>query len=129
MLNIPLKDSIIFFRGDLIMGIEISGLEEFKDNLEKIQHNVENMSGEHTVKFTELFNESFMQRNTNFKSIEDMFEKSEFKVESNEDFKKIPDDKWDEYIQENTNFKDWKKMSEQAGEEYTKKKLDEAFDV
>lgn len=110
-------------------GFEISGLNEFQNDLKKIQNNVEKMSGKHEVKFIDLFDNNFMQRNTSFKSIEELFEKSGFKVETNEDFKKIPDDKWDKFIQDNTNFNDWKEMSDKAVEEYTKKKLDKAFNV
>ncbi|MFB3766582.1 MAG: hypothetical protein ACE14P_15240 [Methanotrichaceae archaeon] len=64
-----------------------------------------------------------MNKYTDYSSIDEMFDASGFKVESNEDFDKIPVDKLDKFIKEHTKFPTWEKMIGTAGEEYVIHKL------
>jgi hypothetical protein len=53
-----------------------------------------------------------------------MFERSGFKVESQEDFAAIPDEPWDDFIRSNTSFFNWREMLQAAGAAWAKSKLD-----
>jgi len=44
-----------------------------------------------------------------------MFERSGFKVESQEDFAAIPDEAWDDFICTNTSYFNWREMLQAAG--------------
>jgi len=95
--------------------------------LENLQRNIEKLSGEQKVTFDILFPTSFMRKHTQFDSINDMVNKSAFKVESEEDFKNIPDKEWDDYVREKTSFQSWNEMLSKAGEEYLGKQVQEAM--
>jgi len=69
-----------------------------------------------------------MTKYTQFKIIDDMVEKSPFKVESEEDFKNIPDKEWDKFVKERTSFQNWDEMLAKAGEEYYGKKVKERLE-
>ena len=91
--------------------------------LEKLQRKVDKLSKEQKVSFENLFSPSFMTKYTQFRSIDDMVDKSPFTVESEEDFKNIPDDEWSKFVQERTSFQSWDEMLSKAGEEYLGKQL------
>jgi len=78
---------------------------------------------QHDVPFYELLNNSFISRNSSFSSIEELFESSGFRIESQEDFEAIPDNEWNEFINKNTSFHNWKDMLNAAGEEWAKKQI------
>lgn len=75
------------------------------------------------VSFGELFNPAFMSSNTDFQSIEEMFERSGFKCDSMEDIAAIPDDEWDAFVSANTLFASWNDMRELAFGQFLKKSL------
>lgn len=60
-----------------------------------------------------------MTKYTTFNTIDEMFENSEFQVETAEDFKNIPDDEWDISINENTVFENLEDMQLKAFAERT----------
>jgi hypothetical protein len=103
--------------------IDTSGLEELKRKLKKIEENGEKLEGQNSVPFTEVFPVEFMKKYTEFSSIDDMFNKSPFKIDSDEDFAAIDDKKWDDFIKTSTKFQTWEKMQEEAAVEWTKKQL------
>jgi len=99
----------------------------FEDSLRKLrdlQRKAEQMDGEHSVTFTELFPDEFMLRNSEFPSVDSMFEGSGFKVESSEDFAAIPDEEWDVFIQERTRFASWDEMKNAAAQEWAMRRLE-----
>ena len=49
------------------------------------------------------------------------------KVESEEDFKNIPDKEWDDYVREKTSFQSWNEMLFKAGEDNLGKQVQEAM--
>ncbi len=102
---------------------EMKGLDEFQRKLDTLQKRIKNIDGEHAIPFSELFPQDFIRKNTTFQNIEDMFEHSGFTVNSQEDFKKIPDKEWDNFIASNTKFKNWKEMIDAASGEWIKKKI------
>jgi hypothetical protein len=105
------------------MAIRIDGLDEAKKRLEQLKQNAEGSSGEHTVPYFDLFAPEFMAEYTNFKSIDEMFQAGGFKIRSNEDLKKIPEDEWNGFIQKHTQFQEWDEMIKAAWKKYFVKKL------
>ncbi|MCJ7774435.1 MAG: hypothetical protein MUP22_15030 [Desulfobacterales bacterium] len=79
------------------------------------------LDDQHNVSLTELLNNTFISHHSTFSCIDDFFEASGFKIESREDFEAIPDDEWDQFINQNTSFNNWKEMLKAAGEEWVKK--------
>lgn len=67
------------------------------------------------VSFTDIFPPQFISEHSNFRTIEELFDKSGFKVESAEDFEAIPDNEWETFIIQNTNFSSWEDMQKSAG--------------
>lgn len=106
---------------------EIKGLDEIQKNLNKLTNEIEKISGPHNVTLNDLFPHEFMSKHTRFASIDDMVKKSPFKVESEEDFKNIPDEAWDVYVRESTPFNTWAEMQSKAAEEYFGKKAQKAI--
>ncbi len=72
-----------------------------------------------SISFADLFSPDFMANHTNFKTIQDLFKKSGYSVETEEDFKAIPDEEWEDFITENTSFESWKAMQLKAFEVFT----------
>ncbi|MDD5281482.1 MAG: hypothetical protein PHC37_02065 [Candidatus Omnitrophica bacterium] len=104
-------------------GFKMEGFDEFNKKLNNLQQNIENLKGEQEVSFNELFTQDFMKKNSRFKSLEDMFKQSGFVINSQEDFKKIPDEEWGNFITSNTKFKNWEEMYGAAINEWLKIKL------
>jgi hypothetical protein len=89
---------------------EISGLDAVRRSLDELRHRAEAISGEHEVSISELFPPDFMSAHTEFDSLQGMFSASGFRVETAEDFERIPDDQWDSFVQSHTEFGDWAEM-------------------
>jgi len=98
------------------------------EGLNRLQREIKRIPKQQEVSFEKLFSESFMSRYTKFKSINEMVDKSPFKVENEEDFKNIPDLEWDKYVKENTSFHNWEEMLSKAGEEYLGKQVKSEID-
>jgi hypothetical protein len=101
----------------------MEGFDELERALNNLSSKAEELNGEHRVPFTELFNEAFMRQYTSCATVQDLFDKSGFTIENQEDFARIPDDEWDAYIQNVTQFADWKSMMDAAAKEYLRTKL------
>jgi hypothetical protein len=93
----------------------------FDDFSKKFEKKVKEASG--PVNLEVLFNEGFMQRYTKVGNIQEFFDKSPFKLETEEDFDKIDEAELDIYVSEQTTFGSWDKMKGKAGEEYLSRKL------
>lgn len=91
--------------------------------IEQLKKNLESIEGQGEVPFTEIFNEEFLTKYSSFISLEDMFKKSGFKIDTVDDFKAIPDNEWESFIVDNTKFSSWKEMQKIAATEYFQKKL------
>lgn len=84
-----------------------------QDNLQKLM----NMGD--SISFADLLSPQFITEHTDFETIQELFQKSGFTVETEEDFKAIPDEEWDTFITENTSFDSWKDMQIKAFEVFT----------
>lgn len=102
---------------------EIKGLDELSKKLENLGDRADAMNGTQDVPLSELLTPGFLAKYSRFLSEDEMFEASGIKVESPEDFAKIPDEEWDDFIQHNTLFATWSDMLSAAGNEWAAKKL------
>lgn len=109
--------------GRKMFRFEMKGFKELQKKLNDLQRNIKSIEGEQKVSFDELFTQDFIKRCSHFESLEDLFKKSGFVINSQEDLQKIPDKEWDDFIASNTRFKDWKEMLDSAVNEWTRKKL------
>jgi len=105
------------------MSIKMTGLDEFQKKLDDLKNRVESISGERSIPLNELLTPDFLAACSTFSSAEELFERSGFKVESQEDFAAIPDEPWDEFIRVNTSYFNWQEMLQAAGAAWTKAKL------
>ena len=105
------------------LDFEISGLDEVRRSLDELEHRMEGISGEHEVAISELFPPEFMATHTEFDSLEGMFSASGFRVETAEDFKRIPDEQWDNFVRSHTEFANWREMLSAGSEEWAARKL------
>lgn len=105
------------------MSFKISGLGELSKQLKELEKEANKLEGSQSIPFSELFHTNFMNKYTNFNNIDEMFEKSGFKCTSNEDFEKIPDSEWNDFVKNNTNFSNWENMKSTAGKEYVANQL------
>jgi hypothetical protein len=105
------------------MGIRFEGFDELRRKLKDLERRARSLSGEHHVSFGDLFPSSFMTRHTKYATIQEMIGASPWSVESQEDFASIPDEDWDQFVQESTRFTSWEEMRGKAVEEYAAKKL------
>lgn len=101
--------------------------KNFSDGINKLSKNLSKIAETKSVSFAELFNKEFLAACSSFTSLEDMFEKSGFKVETPEDFKAIPDDEWESFIIKNTSYNSWEEMQSDAGSKYFQKILHEGL--
>ncbi|MCW2482261.1 hypothetical protein, partial [Candidatus Symbiopectobacterium sp. NZEC135] len=86
----------------------------FSNKINRLTRNLEGIGSTTQLTFPELFNPTFLKECSSFTSIEDLFEKSGFKVESMEDFKAIPDEEWERFIVKNTKYESWLDMQKDA---------------
>ena len=96
--------------------MKITGLDELAKNLE-------GMSGTHNVPIEELLTPEFVSSHTKFANIEEMFEASGLKIESQDDFEAIPAKDKDKFIRSISAFSDWESMLGEAASAWTVKKL------
>lgn len=104
-------------------GFKLQGADGLKKDLEGLAQRAKELDGTHELKFEEIFTSEFMNKYTDYSSIDEMFDANGFRVESNEDFDKIPVDRLDILVKEHTKFPTWEEMIGTAGEEYVIRKL------
>ena len=102
---------------------KMEGFDKLQKKLKDLERNIKNLEGEQAIPFNELFTQDFIKRNSHFETLDDMFKQSGFSINSQEDFKNIPDKEWDNFIAGNTKFKNWKEMLDAAVNEWVKRKL------
>ena len=105
------------------MSLKITGLDKLQDKLKDMQRSASALHGTRTVPISELLTPGFVRKHSRFSSADELFTASGFKVESQEDFEKIPDLEWDAFISNSTTFRSWKEMLNAAGADYAKKQL------
>lgn len=101
-----------------VKNVEIEGFDGIQKSLEDMAKEIEKLEDKLDVSFDNLFDESFMQKYTSYKTWNELLSKSGFGVKNNEDFKKIPNKKLNRYIRKVTSFKSWEDMLNKATEIY-----------
>jgi hypothetical protein len=81
------------------MSDSLAGFDDFKKHIEKLQENVKALEGQHTIPFDELFPAAFMSNYTDSSSIEELLQKGNFDIKSQEDFETIPGDTMNSFIE------------------------------
>lgn len=105
------------------MSVQIEGFEELADELDRLGDRVQSVDGGNTVPIQELFPVDFMTTYTEFGSIEQFFEESPWDVETDEDFERIPEGKFDAYVDDHTGFSSWEAMLSAAAREWVSRRL------
>jgi hypothetical protein len=100
------------------MSVEITGFEELGD----LRDRLDSAGGE--VPMTELFPPDFMTNYTEFEDFDQFLERSRWEIETQADFEEIPEDQFDEYVDERTGFDSWETMLSAAGREYVMRQVD-----
>lgn len=95
------------------MKIKIDGLDEALNDLKRIEKNSKNLSNTTSkVPLNKLVNDKFIQKNSRFRSLEDMVEKSGYSLEDFGELKEV-----DIFISQNSKFSSWEELiGEAAGE-------------
>ena len=104
--------------------MKISGFDNLKNMIEKLERGIENVQGEHSVPIKELLTPSFLRQHTTIESVDELLEGSPIPINSTEDFRAVPTVVWDEYIRGISSFKSWREMVTEAAKEYFLRKFD-----
>lgn len=105
------------------MSTNIKGFDELMSSLKSLEKKAHDLEGTHTVSFEKLFTSSFMEKHTHYSSFDDFLKAGNFVVKSQKDFEAIPDDVWNQYVENATDFASWDDMLGQATNEYLSSKL------
>lgn len=99
------------------------GLMALADQFAAMARNAEELHGENEVAFEDLFSEQFIQQHTDVTSFEAFVERSQWTVDSTEQFEAIPGDEFDEYVSNNSEFGSWESMLERAGTDWVAREI------
>ena len=105
------------------MDIDTSGFDDLINEIEELEKTVNEVDGER-IPFDELFPRPFMQRYTDADDIEIFLDRSRWNIENQEDFEKIPETEFDEYVDNHSRFRTWEQMKSKAGNEWLSTRLD-----
>lgn len=87
--------------------------DKLKQNLEKV---AEERGNQQAVSYVDLFNPMFMQKNTNFTTI-DAFVK-ELGLKEFQDIESVAQDVIDNFVKKETKFENWQEMQQRAVSDY-----------
>jgi len=105
------------------MSVHIEGFDDFDDEIRELKEHADALDGNNEIPMDQLFTESFIESYTPFSSLAAFFEHSPWTVETRADFKSIPEDEFDRYVNDNTGFNDWETMLQAAGREWVSRQL------
>ncbi len=95
--------------------------------LKKLSKNLEDLGNKKSITLDELMNDNFVSSHSKYKNFDELLSNSPFTVETVEDFKAIPDDEWDNYISQNTDYGSWSEMQVKAFEYYAKEQIEKGL--
>lgn len=94
----------------------------------EFKRKLENFSGSRQVPLTELMPPAFMQTNTQFQSIQEMFDKSPVANAKQEDLPRLlKEQEWNDFVSVHTRFLNWMEMVKAAGLENVKQHWKNTF--
>jgi len=85
-------------------------LEEAAEEAEDLPDPREIVAKDEEIPIEELFDEDFMQENTDFETFDEMVAASPSDATSADDLELVPDGEWDEFVAETTVFDDEEEM-------------------
>ncbi|ANU51336.1 hypothetical protein [Limosilactobacillus reuteri] len=97
------------------------GLDDLINHIDKMQKNAERLNGKNEFTNDELFSRPFMLQHTynTYSLLDEFLNASKF---ADIPFEEIPDDEWDEWVANKTDFQSWKEMQTTAYEKLIAKK-------
>jgi hypothetical protein len=105
------------------MSMKISGLDDLQKQLATLRNNAERVSGTNEVPLAQLLNSEFLLLNTSFESVEDIFQRGGFTIQTQDDFERIPQDKLDALISAHSKFGSWAEMLQAAAQQHLAREL------
>lgn len=96
-------------------------ISNLKDISKELENTAERLSGQ--ISIVDILTPSFMKANSKFESLEDFFEVSPFKVESEDDFLAIDEKELDGFVEQNANYSTWEMMLQAAGDEFFERNI------
>lgn len=97
-------------------------IDDVADSFGELGENAQELEGGGEVSLDELFNDGFMRKYTDFDSLEKFFDASpwtvDFEGDLEADLAAIPEDEFDEYVNQHTRFPDSEEMQGKAAEEW-----------
>lgn len=90
-------------------------IESDLSGLKKLTNNAKALQGSGGVSLTEILNDSFIQSNTPFNDLNELFEKGGFKFETLEEFEAIPDEELNTFIASISEYSTFQDMIGAAG--------------
>ncbi|MCW8275239.1 hypothetical protein IMF27_05615 [Pseudomonas sp. PCH199] len=101
----------------------IKGFDALTQRLKQLAEDAEAFDGTHSVPLSEALTHSFLSEHSRFTSADDFLAAGGFELESVDDFKAMPEEMLDAYVQSETSFSSWKEMLGAAMQLWTKKRL------
>lgn len=98
-------------------------IESDLSGLKKLTNNAKALQGSGGVSLTEILNDSFIQSNTPFNDLNELFEKGGFKFETLEEFEAIPDEDLNAFIASISEYATFQEMVNAARVAFMRSKL------
>lgn len=100
------------------MGFDLKGITDLLGGITDLFGNAENHP-----ELSDLFNEEFMSKFTNSKSIQSFLSTGTFEAVSLEEIGSLSQEALNDYVEKNTQFANWQDMLASAAKEYVEKKI------
>lgn len=94
--------------------IDTSGLDKLLKNAEKLQ-------GSSQVSLADIITDEFVSIHSKYASFDELL--ADIGVTTKEEFIALPDEKFDAFLAENTEFESWEEMQKQGAVAYARSKL------
>lgn len=101
--------------------MNIEGLDDMQNSLNKISSNLESLKGKNTVNLKEIFTDSFMRLYTQSESFQAFL--NDLNVYTTSDFEKLPQEELDSKVKAETSFNSFDEMLKKATNQYLKKRI------
>ncbi len=103
------------------MSVKITGFDNFEKEMKRLEGAAQELEGERKVQFKELLTPGFMMEYTQFDNLEEFLSASG--INSQEDFKAMPEEQMDKIVAATTRFSTWGEMMSGAMKNYVSEKL------
>lgn len=93
-------------------------MDEFSKRIKQLRQNAKEISGDNEVSFAELFPDSFMEKYTDFSTMQEMVDAGGIN-EPND----IGKPEWSDFVAAHSQFTSWDEMFNTAGTKWIERKL------